>query len=127
MNVIELFKNHEQVQEFSAGSTIFSQGEPSRLMYIVLSGSVNIVVRRQIVYTAVAGDVFGEMGIINDEEGLRSATAFVKSNCRVCTLDKAQLLEFIRETPEFALHVMRILADHVRRMNENALFYFNRS
>ena len=61
---------------FNAGDTIIAEGESGDTAYLIVSGSVEVSVgdgdKQRILATLNAGDVFGEMCLI--EPGLRSAT-----------------------------------------------------
>jgi CRP/FNR family transcriptional regulator, cyclic AMP receptor protein len=61
------------------------------------------------------GDIVGEMALIDAKS--RSATAQAKSDCRLAPVDERRFLFLVHEHPLFALHVMRVLADRLRRMN----------
>ena len=63
------------------------------------------------------GGVFGEMAIIDQEP--RSATAKAKSNCKLALVNQKRFTLLVQQTPFFALQIMHILADRLRR-NTNA-------
>jgi CRP-like cAMP-binding protein len=42
MDIRGLFKNAEYVQEFQAGTTVFAEGTPGDVMYVVLDGELEI-------------------------------------------------------------------------------------
>jgi CRP-like cAMP-binding protein len=42
MNISNLFKNTNDIIEFSAGSTIFSKGDPGDSMFVIIEGEVAI-------------------------------------------------------------------------------------
>jgi hypothetical protein len=62
-----------------------------------------------------AGDYFGEMALFGDDR--RSATIQVKNNARFLTLHKQELQEIVREYPQIALHVCRVLSMRIRRLH----------
>ena len=45
----------------------------------------------------------------------RSATVLAKSDCKLVPIDMHRFQFLIRETPHFAIHVMRVIADRLRR------------
>jgi CRP-like cAMP-binding protein len=49
---------------------------------------------------------------------VRSATVVTRSSCRVLSIDRPQFDLLVRESPEFARHVMTVIADRLRHMNE---------
>ena len=116
MATINIFKHDKNVQYFSAGETIFEQGELPELMFVIQEGEVDILVNGQVVETAVTGGILGEMALVDDSP--RSATAVAKTDCRLVPLDEKTFLDHVHRTPFFALQVMRILTLRLRNMNE---------
>lgn len=47
----------------------------------------------------------------------RSATVVARSDCRLVPINEKRFLVLVHQTPIFALLVMRVLADRLRRMN----------
>lgn len=113
MNLAELFRHETDLQTLSAGQTLFREGEPGELMYVLMSGTAEIIVNGRVVETAEAGAIIGEMGMI--DEGARSATVVAKSECQFLPIDRKRFNFLIQQTPHFALHVMRVIADRLRR------------
>ena len=60
-----------------------------------------------------AGGFFGEMGLINNKP--RSATATAKTDCRVVKINEGDFYFMIQHAPFFAIEVMQVLAERVRR------------
>lgn len=48
----------------------------------------------------------------------RSATAVAKTDCKLVALDETRFKSHVHRTPFFAIQVMRVMADRLRRMNE---------
>ena len=82
-------------------------------MYVLMAGTALIVVHNRVVETAEAGAIIGEMGMI--DEGPRSATVVAKTDCRLVPIDRKRFTFLIQQTPNFALHVMRVIANRLRR------------
>lgn len=116
MNLTELFRHETDLLELYAGQTLFNEGEKEDLMYVLMSGTALIVVHNRVVETAAAGAIIGEMGMI--DEDVRSATVVAKTDCRLVTIDRKRFNFLIQQTPNFALHVMRVIADRLRRTDE---------
>ena len=115
MDLRGLFADADNVQEFQANSTIFAEGTPGDVMYVVLEGEVELRVRNEVLEVARPGDIVGEMALIDAK--LRSATARAKSDCCLAPVDERRFLFLVHEHPFFALHVMRVLTDRLRRMD----------
>jgi len=101
---------------FKAGQTIFDVGENAEMMYIVVEGEVEIRLNERVLQTVGEQDVFGEMALIDDRP--RSAKAVAKTDCRLAGIDKDHFLVLVEKNPDFALEVMEIMAERLRRKTE---------
>lgn len=118
MNLLSLFKNPEVTETYAAGQTVLAEGSPGDSMYVVLEGEVDIRVGDTLVDTAGPGDIVGEMALIDST--VRSASAVATTECRLAPVNEKRFLFMVTQTPFFALHVMRVLADRLRRMDLKA-------
>lgn len=109
----ELFRHQTDLHSLSAGQVLFKEGEPGDLMYVLMSGTAEIIVHNRVVEIAEAGAIVGEMGMIDD--GARSATLVAKSDCKFLPIDRKRFNFLIQQTPHFALHVMRVMAERLRK------------
>jgi CRP-like cAMP-binding protein len=57
--------------------------------------------------------VIGEMALIGDRR--RTASAIARTNCRLAPINERRFLFLVQETPFFALHIMRVLAERILR------------
>ena len=62
------------------------------------------------------GGIFGEMAMI--DYGPRSASVVAKTDCEAVEIDEKLFLLLVRQTPFFAIDVMRTLVRRLRAMNE---------
>jgi CRP-like cAMP-binding protein len=105
---------------FQAGDVILSEGEAGDTAYLINSGSVEVIVgkgnKARSVGELGAGEVFGEIGLI--DPGPRSATvkALADTECVVTSYD--ELMVSFQEHPERALEFMKTFARRLRHMNE---------
>ena len=111
---LNLFRNQETTG-FAAGATVVKAGEAGETMYIVTEGEVDILDGSTILETAGTGSIVGELALIDDEP--RSATVVAKTDCRLVPVDRKRFQYMVQETPFFALAVMKILADRLRKKN----------
>jgi CRP-like cAMP-binding protein len=65
--------------------------------------------------TVGPGALIGEMALI--DESLRTASALAKTPCRLAEIDRRRFHFLVQQTPHFATHVMKTLADRLRHMN----------
>lgn len=82
-------------------------------MFAALDGEVEIRKAGRVLETAGAGSVFGELELIDQEP--RSAAAVVTRDCRVVAVGERRFTQLVQQTPYFALEIMHILADRLRR------------
>ncbi len=61
------------------------------------------------------GSLLGEMALIDDSP--RTANAVAKSPSRLAQIDRRRFHFLVQQTPHFATHVMKTLADRLRHMN----------
>lgn len=116
MDVLAHFQNARNLISLQSGLVLFSEGESGRSMYVLMEGSAAICVGGEVIEVAKPGALLGEMALVNSS--VRSATVITRSNCRVISIDRAQFDALVRESPEFARHVMMVMADRLRHMNE---------
>ena len=72
----------------------------------------------KIVIAIGAGGVFGEMALI--ESGVRSAKAVARTDCALVPIDERRFSFLFQQTPQFALQVMKIMAERLRRRARSA-------
>ncbi len=113
MDLLELFRHQIDFQVVPAGEILFKEGEPAEFMYVLMSGTAEIIARNRVLETAEAGAIVGEMAMI--DESVRSATVVAKTDCKFLPIERERFNFFIQKRPEFAQHVMRVLVDRLRR------------
>ena len=96
-----------------AGTVLFETGQPGDALYVILSGSVEIRIAGQVVETLGAGGIVGEMALI--DKSPRSGDAVAASETVVVAVDERRFLFLVQQTPFFALNVMRVMAERLRR------------
>jgi CRP-like cAMP-binding protein len=116
MNLADLFQHDTDVVRVRAGEPIFRAGDAGTAMYVVLRGSADVLVGATVVETAGVGALLGEMALV--DAGPRSATVIARDDCTLAAVDVARFDALIRQTPHFARHVMKVMADRLRRMDQ---------
>jgi len=102
--------------EHAAGDFIFDEGEEGSVMYIIESGTVEILrrVRGSAPLAELeSGDFFGEMAILEDQP--RFAAARAKTKVRLLRIERAQFADLVQNNFEIAVRIMRKLAARLRR------------
>ena len=115
INVFLKLFQHKEGTPYAPGQTVFEAGTKGVSMFIVLDGEVEIRAGEAELAVLGPGSIFGEMALVDDEP--RSATATAKTNCRLLEVDRRRFEFLVSETPFFALAVMRVMADRLRKAN----------
>lgn len=116
MPVTSLFEHADDTRAVPAGTTIFREGDPRDFLYAVIEGEVDLLVKGRLIETVGRGGIFGEMALIDKCD--RIATAVARTDAKVAPVDEQRFLFLVQQTPNFAVHVMRVLSDRLRRMDE---------
>ena len=98
---------------FDAGERIFLEHESGTAMYVVRSGAVDVITFGNVLERVGPGGIFVEMALIEDAP--RAAAALASEPTEVLVIDKPMFLTLIAEEPEFALQIMKLMAERVRR------------
>ncbi|MGE0860378.1 MAG: cyclic nucleotide-binding domain-containing protein [Gammaproteobacteria bacterium] len=111
---IAFFRDSDRAVTYAAGSTIFREGDPSQgVMYVVVEGTVDILRDGQPTDSVEAGDPLGEIGLV--DHGPRSATAVARTECKLEPIDERRFEFMVSQTPYFALEMLRVLVERLRR------------
>jgi len=108
-----LFRNSAKTKVHPAGAVIFEEGEPGHTMYAIRRGRVAIVVDGQAVDTLAEEEIFGEMALL--EHSTRAASAVALEETELVEIDEPQFFLFVRQNPHFALQLMQLLSERLRR------------
>ena len=100
-----------------AGGVIFREEEQADELFVIKSGYVRIQIGNRMVAELTADDIFGEMALIDSEP--RSATAVAITDVELVPITEKQFLFLVGQTPDFALRVMRTLAQRLRLTNKS--------
>lgn len=103
------------------GATIFAKGDPGQGLMAVVRGSVRISLPgaggREVVLNRMgAGEVFGEMALLDGQA--RSADATAIEDCELLVVDRRSLLHLMHQKPEVAVTLLAVLCARLRRVNE---------
>jgi CRP-like cAMP-binding protein len=107
MNLLDIFRDSDDLVEVPTGTVLFSEGLAGNHMYVVVEGEVEITLHDKLLANAGPGEMVGEMALINSE--IRSATATTKTRCLLAYIDHASFDSMLRHVPDFSMHVMNEL------------------
>ena len=115
MTTIDLFKNEKNFITIPAGEVIFQKGGIADRMYVVLEGEVEISIDGKLLDITGAGGIVGEMALISALP--RSATAIAKTESKLVPIDEKRFTFLVQQTPYFALSVMKIMVERIRKLD----------
>jgi CRP-like cAMP-binding protein len=104
------------------GDVLFDEGDPPDALYVVMRGRVAIAIanpidrRESVVALMEPGDLFGEMGMLDDRP--RSAMARALEPSTVLAVPYTPVLEMFDQRPQLLWNVTRLLAQRLRAMDE---------
>jgi len=125
MATSQVFKDY--IVRLNRGETVYSEGDPGTEMYIVQSGSVEIIKETGDAKVSLAvmekGDFFGEMALIESEP--HSSSAVAREDCELIEINSTLFDKMIRGNIEIAVRMLRKLSlrlrDATRRLEELAV------
>ena len=97
---------------YDAGQVMFNAGDSADAAYVVIDGAVEISVPTPsgpiIINTMTKNELLGEIAIVGDVP--RTATAKAVSKVETLKISKELFVKIIRENPDAAVELIRILA-----------------
>jgi ATP:ADP antiporter, AAA family len=96
---------------FAEGDLIAAEGEPGETTYVIVEGDVDVVADGNTLAVRGNGDVIGEMSVISSRPRVASLRA--KSDVRVLEIRKPAFEAILRERPDTALALMRVLCERL--------------
>ena len=110
------------VRQLVRGDVLFDEGDPPDSLYVVTRGRIAIAIanpidrRESVVALMEPGDLFGELGMLDDRP--RSAMARALEPSSVLAVPYAPVLTMFDEQPRLLWNVTRLLAQRLRAMDE---------
>ena len=116
MNPADLFKNDTNPTVLATGEVLFHEGDSGDCMYVVLEGSLDVVVAGKSVFQATRGAILGELALVDGSP--RAATVIATEDSRLSKVDERRFDFLIQQNLFFAKQVMKTLAERIRLMNQ---------
>ena len=114
MTTFEFLRREPEIRDYKKGQTIFKQGDPgSDCMFGVVEGAIDIQIGAKTLERVHPMHVFGEMALIDQRP--RSATAVAAVDSRIAVINKKRFLHLVEVTPHFALSMMQVITERLRR------------
>ncbi len=109
-----------QKQTLKQHQTIFKAGDTAGTVFLLVRGSVGIFLptneTKNPNFVIQENEIFGEMGVIDDE--LRMADAKCLEECDVVSVTKDEFNTYLNESNIFVRGVVGILSDRLRKIQK---------
>jgi CRP/FNR family transcriptional regulator, cyclic AMP receptor protein len=120
-NEIDALISYARVERYRAGREIFAKGSPGQSLMAVLRGSVKISSLsdsgKEIVFRIFnAGEIFGELAMLDGEA--RSADATALTDCELLVLNRRDLLPVLQNRVDLCVMLLKILCRRLRATTE---------
>src|SRR6476659_487822 len=103
------------------GDVLFDEGDPPDALYVVIRGRIAIAIanpidrRESVVALMEPGDLFGDLGMLDDRP--RSAMARALEPSGVLAIPYTPVLEMFDQQPRLLWNVTRMLAQRLRALD----------
>ncbi|MEM8660096.1 MAG: cAMP-activated global transcriptional regulator CRP [Pseudomonadota bacterium] len=118
---VENFLRHCQRKDYKAKSNVLKQGELSNSLYLILEGSVSVMVEDEtdpghmmVVAYLNPGDFVGEMGLFEEEAQVRSAQVMAKTQCEVAEISYERFHQIRGQFPDILYAISRQISTRLR-------------
>lgn len=119
--VRERLANYASIRTVPRGTTVFAKGDGGTALFAVFSGTVQITAPslngKSAVYNHIAaGDVFGEIALLDG--GPRTADAVAFTDCTLMVIERRDFLSVLTRYPEVSMKVIEVLCARLRHTTE---------
>jgi len=108
-----LIKQRAERKAFRAGEILIRQGTPTKLVYLLVSGTARIDAAKGVIAHISEGDVCGEMAFL--EDALPSATVVAEADVEAYVITWETLRELFDEFPHLGSRFHRSVAMNLSR------------
>jgi CRP-like cAMP-binding protein len=102
--------------EVDKGAVLTKEGSPGRECFVVSEGTATARLRGKKLASYKAGDVFGEMALLDNEP--RSATIIADSEMVLFVVDSRSFWGLCEEAPPVARKIMKSISQRLRRVEK---------
>jgi CRP-like cAMP-binding protein len=133
MMEIPMFRNvdHKRLKMFAlmgetltyrAGERLFEKGDDGDAAYIIIAGSVEVLVPVEdggeaAVAVLSSKEIFGEIAVLCDKP--RTTAISAKCDLTVLRLSRETFMNLLREFPDIALELIKVMADRLETTTRN--------
>lgn len=108
---LKLFAMMGQTLTFRAGERLFEKGDDGDAAYVILDGSVDVLIPTDSgeISVAVLGsrEIFGEMAVLLDQP--RTTAIAARTDLKVLLLDRQAFFNMLSEFPDVAIELIKVI------------------
>lgn len=102
-------------------TVILSEGDNSDSLYLILEGKVKVFLndeegKEAIINYQGAGEYFGELSLIDDDQ--RSASIMTAEKTTLAVISKQTFHQIMKNNPDIAIHLLKDLVRRIRTLTE---------
>lgn len=119
---VEEFLRFCDVREYSNRTTILREGEQSDKLYLIMDGSVSVLVEdeqdedhKMVVSYLNLGDFFGEMGLFGTEDDSRSAEVTTREASKIAEISYERFMKIKAQFPDILFGIASQMANRLRK------------
>ncbi|MEM1141818.1 MAG: cyclic nucleotide-binding domain-containing protein, partial [Pseudomonadota bacterium] len=119
---VEEFLRYCEMREFPNRTTILREGELSDKLYLIVDGSVTVMVEdeqdgdhKMVVSYLNLGDFFGEMGLFGEGGESRSAEVITKEASKVAEISYERFMKIKAQFPDILFAIATQMAVRLRK------------
>ncbi len=98
---------------------LFSEGEAADVTYLLVTGQAELLVSGQAIEVAGPGAFVGELALIEPDQP-RPMSVRALTDCHLARIDQARFEEIVARHPQFAVDLMKVMAERLRRAERQA-------
>lgn len=111
-----------RLSRFHEGQTVFEKGDPGDCLYAILRGQIAVSTgsvdgKTMLLNILDAGDVLGEIALLDGKERTAGATALRASE--LFRIDRPAFIAFLERHPKLCIQMMGVLCERLRWVSEN--------
>jgi CRP/FNR family transcriptional regulator, cyclic AMP receptor protein len=119
---VENFLRHCNRRVYQAKHIILEQGDDSDYLYLILDGSVSVMLQDEndadhmmVVSYLNIGDFFGEMGLFGADEEVRSARVITREQCEVAEISYERFHQIRSQFPDILFAMAKQMGIRLRQ------------
>lgn len=123
MNNLPLGKSLDSAIGFKAGTVIFSQGEPSKYLYLVKTGVISLLADRGTKLTLIKNckekDILNEVSVLTNKPAEFSAIA--KTDVEIVLIEQKDIMSVLKNGPTWIPEMFETLCERLKSTEDMIL------